>query len=116
MFYMIDKNMKICKSLKLLENADDHDNNNDEKKKKKKKNENYDFIDYISDDDFNAASVSAADSSHAISDQSSSYFVIDHFNFFHDISDQSCNACSVSSQSSFNFSVISHSSQNKCKC
>jgi len=34
---MIDKNMKIHKNLKLLENTDDHDNNDDEKKKKKKK-------------------------------------------------------------------------------
>src|SRR5438034_8584829 len=114
MFYMIDKNMKICKSLKLLKNADDHDNNNNEKKKKNKKNKNYDFIDYISDDDFDAASASAISSSHAISNQSSSHFVIDYFNFFHDISDQSHNACSVSFQSSFNFFMISHSSQNKC--
>ena len=65
MLYMIDKNMKICKNLKLLENADDHDINNNEKKKK---NEIYDFIDYISNNDFDAASASAADFSHAISD------------------------------------------------
>ena len=67
MLYMIDKNMKICKSLKLLKNADDHNNNSDEKKKKKKKNENYDLIDYISDNDFDAASASAVSSFYVIS-------------------------------------------------
>ena len=78
--------MKICKNLKLLENADNYDNNNDEKKKKKKKNENYDLINYISDNDFDAALVSAADSSHAILNQLSSHSVINYFNHFHDIS------------------------------
>jgi len=37
MLYMIDKNMKIYKNLKLLENADDYDISNDEKKKKRRK-------------------------------------------------------------------------------
>ena len=87
MLYMISKNMKIHKNLKLLKNVDDHDNNDDEKKEKKKKNDNYNLINYIFDDDLNAASASAADSSHAISNQSSSHFVINHFNFFHNISD-----------------------------
>ncbi len=37
MLYMIDKNMKIHKNLKLLKNTDDHDNNDNEKKKRRKK-------------------------------------------------------------------------------
>src|SRR6266487_2305943 len=116
MLYIIDKNMKIHKNLKLLKNADNHNNNdNEKKKKKKKKNENYNLINYISDDDFNAASTSAADSSHAISDQSSSYFMINCSDFSHNISDQFHNACSASSQSSLNLFMISHSSQNKHK-
>ena len=114
MLYMIDKNMKIHKNLKLLENADNHNISNDEKKKKMK-NENYNFINYISNNDFNAVSISAVSFSHAILNQSLSHLVIDHSDLFHDISNQSCNACSVSSQSSFNFFVISHSSQNKHK-
>ncbi len=107
--------MKICKNLKLLKNADDYNNNNNEKKKKKKKNKNYNLINYISDDDFNAALTSAANSSHAISNQSSSYLMINCSDFFHDISDQFCNAYSVSFQSSLNLFVISYSSQNKYK-
>jgi len=89
--------MKIHKNLKLLKSTDNHDNNNNEKKKKKKKNKNYNLINYISDDDFDAALTSAADSSHAISDQSSFYFIINHSDFSYDISDQFYNACLVSS-------------------
>ncbi len=96
MLYIINKNMKIHKNLKLLKSTDNHDNNNNEKKKKKKKNKNYNLINYISDNDFNTVSTFAADSSHTISDQSSFYFVINCSDFFHDISDQFYNACSVS--------------------
>ncbi|SRR6266487_7127374 len=110
MLYIIDKNMKIHKNLKLLKNADNHNNNdNEKKKKKKKKNENYNLINYISDNDFDAASTSAADSSHAISDQSSFYLMINYSDFSHNISNQSHNVYSVSFQLLFNFFIISYS-------
>ena len=51
------------------------------------KNENYDFINYISNNNFDAVSVSAINSSHVISNQLLFYFMIDHSDFFHDISD-----------------------------
>src|SRR6266487_5571407 len=96
MLYIIDKNMKICKNLKLLESANNHDNNDDEKKKKKKKNENYNLINYISDNNFNIILTSVADSSHAISDQLLSHLIINHSDFSYNILNQSHNACSTS--------------------
>jgi hypothetical protein len=115
MLYMIGKNMEIRKGLELLEGADDHDNSGDEEEEEKEEDDYYDLIDYISDDEFDAASASATGSSHAIPGQSSSHPVVDRSDLSHDTPGQPRNACPASPQPPPNPSVISHPGQNKRK-
>jgi hypothetical protein len=93
MLYMIDKNMKICRDLKLLENSDDQDNIDDEEKK----NDDYDLTNYISDNEFDVAlNLDSVDA--------------------HDISDQLCHACLASHQLLSHFFALNNSKQSICKC